>query len=291
MLEGDYPSPAKRGTLQILDSDLSISPEELAARPHGELLGLDDCEPLLASPDSRRPLHREGDGFSDGKNAYQIRGDLPILMPVALQPFFSSKLVVPFANHPDSLLQYFLLATIKQAGDINAPASADHFHRHLFRACEFLADARGLVLDVGCDDPLVGASLFSDKVRYVGLDPFCMRETPFRIIGVGEFLPFRDGVFEGAVFNTSLDHILDWHSAIEEAARVLKAGGSLYLLTYAWTDRATLISDIVHFHHFRDYEIFGGLAECGFEIAAVKRWASPKGDPHRHELFVRAVKR
>ena len=91
----------------------------------------------------------------------------------------------------------------------------------------------------------------------------------------------------GVLFNTSLDHILDWKHAITEARRVLAPGGVLYLCSLVWTDRAGLMEDTVHFHHFREVELFGALE--GLRIMKEKRY-DYKGEKHRHGLYVSAKK-
>jgi SAM-dependent methyltransferase len=279
-----------RDYTELLRDTRTVSPADLAARPHATALGLTDVLGKLVSPDSGDVLRADASRgmLSDGTNSYPMRGELPLLIPARLQPHFTDRVSVPFATTHDAFMQYFLLASIKQSGEINAAPDDTHFQRHLFRASEFLRETRGLLLDVGCDDPLIGASLLPAGTQYIGLDPFCMRAAPFRLIGVGEYLPFRDGSVDAVLFNTSLDHILDWRRALEEAHRVLAPGGTLYLFTLVWTERAGLIGDAVHFHHFRDYEIFGALD--GFEMTAARRY-DYKGATHRHGLYLRATKR
>jgi len=250
-----------------------ISVAELKAAKHASLLGIEEVLPDLISPDTGRPLTHEPDSsaLSDGTNLYPRRGEPYLLLPSRLQRYFTTRLEVPFDQYADDpFMQYFLLATIKQSGEINAAASNIHYERHLVRLRDVLANASGTVLDVGCDDPEIGASLFPPAVNYIGLDPFCSRETPFRLIGVGEYLPFRDASLNGVLFNTSLDHIHDWHRALDEAHRVLLPGGKLYLSTLAWTESASLQGDSVHFHHFREYEILGALEGFEIPIRAVK---------------------
>ena len=111
----------------------------------------------------------------------------------------------------------------------------------------------------------------------------------FRVIGLGEILPIRDGSVDAVLFNTSLDHILDYHTAIEEAHRVLKPGGSVVIATYAWLEYATLLTDSVHFHHFREFEILGSLGRL-FELADVRRYEDPKNATHRYDLYARATR-
>lgn len=277
---------------RIIEDSCALSPSTLQMRPHAHSLGVQDVLPILASPDSGKPLSFNGmdDGLSDGEFSYPMRGGLPLLVPYKLQPYFSDHLDVPFDVGTDSFLQYFLLASIKQSGVINA-INADfadmHFQRHLYRMHDFLKGANGIVLDVGCDDPEVGASLLPESASYVGLDPFCRRSDPFRVIGVGEYLPFGGETVNGVVFNTSLDHILDWRQALQEADRVLTPGGKLYISTLVWIDRAGLTTDSVHFHHFREYEIFGALS--GYVIADVRRYAY-KNDHHRYGVYLSAEK-
>lgn len=260
------------------------------AAPHASALMLSDVLPLLTSPDSGKQLAPVdgGSALSDGEHLYPQRGEAQLLLPHRLQPYFTERLMVPLADYADdSFMQYFLLASIKQSGEINAPSDDVHYERHLHRLRSLLAGAEGSLLDVGCDDPKIGASLLPPTAQYVGLDPFCSRQTPFRLIGVGEYLPFKDASLDAVLFNTSLDHILDWRRAIEEACRVLAPNGRLYLSTLVWTERADLVTDAVHFHHFREYEIFGALD--GLVVEDVRRY-DYKGNNHRHGLYLTALK-
>ena len=271
---------------QLSSDTRQVSTGELVAAPHASSPGLRDILSLLASPDSGKPLAlvNGGAALSDGEHFYPQLGETQLLLPHRLQPHFTDRLKLPLIDYADdAFMQYFLLASIKQSGEINAPADDVHYERHLHRLRDLLAGAEGLLLDVGCDDPEVGASLLPPSARYVGLDPFCSREAPFRVIGVGEYLPVRHASLDGILFNTSLDHILDWRRALEEACRVLVPGGRLYLCTLVWTERAGLVTDSVHFHHFREYEIFGALE--GLDIEDVRRY-DYKGNDHRHGLYL-----
>lgn len=270
-----------------------LSRSDLLSRPHAVFANMPEILSALASPDSGLPLtvdKASGRLIDRVGNRYPFRGALPLLTPVRLQDYFSDCLSIPLFAADDAFFQYFLLSSIKQsgtAGAINASADDIHYQRHLFRMRDFLQSASGLVLDVGCDDPHVGAGLLPPSTKYVGLDPFCRRLEPFRIVGLGEYLPFLDEVVDCVVFNTSLDHILDWRRAVDEALRVLVPGGTLYVCTLVWTERAGLVSDAVHFHHFREYEIFGALS--GLEIAQERRY-DYKGNTHRSGLYL-AVKK
>ncbi len=273
----------------LLDDSRIVTSAQLLAQPHAVAATLEDLLPLLRAPDSGLPLRRAADmaALTDGVGIYPMRGDTPLLLPVRLHDYFTDRLKVSAAENHDAFLQYFLLASIKQAGDINAAPDNIHYQRHLFRLRELCRTASGLMLDIGCDDPELGVGLLPPTVRYVGLDPFCRAAAAFRLIGVGEYLPFGDATLDGVLVNTSLDHILDWRRALDEAWRVLMPGGRMFLSTLIWTDRADLITDTVHFHHFRAYEIFGALA--GFVIESQKRYTY-KADRHRYGLYLCARK-
>ena len=273
----------------ILFEKRVISPEAIMASSGAAMMTMADLKPILVSPDSRLPLTFDEPGkhlVNTGDERYPLCENLPLLIPCRLQAYYTDHLHIPYEAVTDSFLQYYFLSAVKQSGvvgAINAPAEDVHYQRHLFRMKECLSTVDGLVLDVGCDDPNISAGLLPSAAKYVGLDPFCRRSEPFRVIGFGEQLPFSDASFDCVVFNTSLDHILDWRRAISEAKRVLVPGGRMYVATLVWTDRADLATDAVHFHHFRDYELFGALD--GWELERERRY-SYKDDNHRHGLYV-----
>ena len=126
------------------------------------------------------------------------------------------------------------------------------------------------------------------RCKYIGLDPYA-GQREFRLIGLGECLPINTGTIDAVTFNTSLDHILDYHTAIDEAHRVLKQRGTLIIASYAWVNQATLLTDEVHFHHFRENQIRAALHGL-FEITKVKRYEDPKNAEHRYGLYISATK-
>ena len=274
--------------IALIKDERVITAEQLQSQPHAKLLTLEEITPLLASPDSGIPLRMREDksSLTDGKCDYPIVDGTPVLYPANISDaFLRGGLQLQY--YEDSKLQYFLLSQIKQRGDINAVSTNVHYQRHLFRMKEFLKNCRGSVLDVGCDNVEISSALFHEKCRYIGLDPFSSSKVAFRVIGVGEFLPLQDNVVDNVVFNTSLDHILDYHQALEEARRVLKPGGNIFLSTLVWTGNASLLNDSVHFHHFRQHEILGALN--GMHIGQIKHYQY-KNDLHRYGLYISACK-
>ena len=97
------------------------------------------------------------------------------------------------------------------------------------------------VLDVGCGDGSLVRWLCSKGARAMGAD--CGAEMlrralvadpdhPDRYVDApGQALPFDDDSFDVVVFSNSLHHIPteDMARALEEAARVLRPGGTLYV--------------------------------------------------------------
>lgn len=281
-----------RSIRKIMDSLIKdervLTVENLQSQPQAKILSLSEMVSFLASPDSGVPLRIKDDhsGFTDGINSYSVIHGIPILYPAKIaEAFLGDGLELKYYNDPR--LQYFLLSQIKQRGEINAASNNVHYQRHLFRMKEFVANCRGLVLDVGCDDVEISASLFNEGCSYIGLDPFSNSKSGFRVVGVAECLPICDESIDNVVFNTSLDHILDYHLALEESLRVLKPGGCLFISTLIWSENTSLLNDSVHFHHFREYEIFGALSRMRIDRAIRYGY---KDDLHRYGLYLAAFK-
>ena len=277
-------------TPKLINNTEFITVENLIKVPHSSKLGLQEALGMIVSPDTgnRLEVNAEKTALSEGDFQYPIVNGLPVLYPKSInEAFLNSGLNFEYYNNSE--LQYYLLSQIKQNGEINAPSESLPYQRHLYRMREFLKEYNGLSLDIGCDDIDIGAALLSKECRYIGLDPFISDSRKFKIVGVGEALPFQSGIFDVAIFNTSLDHILDYHTAIDEAYRVLKPGGILVICSLIWLNEASLLKDMVHFHHFRDYEIRGSLTQQG-EIVKEKCYRY-KDDVNRYGLYIAARKK
>lgn len=219
--------------------------------------------------------------------------ECPILIPEKLpKNILDYKLsnIVKFSN---PFFQYQILSLIKGNGEIigvNADTNSLSYRKHLFRIKNFLKCAKGNFLDIGCDDVSISSKIMPKECEYLGIDPFIKNSSEFKVFGMGEALPFTNNSFDNVLFNASLDHILDYYEAISEAYRVLKKKGSLYLSSYVWKEKATLLTDIVHFHHFRENQLISCIEEL-FQIKNILRYESPKNDYHRYQIFVRAERK
>jgi len=277
--------------VSVPEHSKTLDPSSIPAPEQARLLSLAEVVPLLASPDTRRPLSLDADGGSlhAGDERFPVRSGLPLLFPARVQPFLGAReLEVPLAHGRDALLQYVFLSLVKQrGGEANTPHDDVNYLKHIHRARVLVREARGVVLDVGCDSPRISKAIFPAGTSYVGLDSTYADAAQFRLIGMAEFLPIRDAAVENVALLTSLDHVLDHHRALDEAWRVLAPGGMLYLATLVWSERAELFHDHVHFHHFREHEILGALARFSIETLQRYPW---KGDTHRSGWYLRARK-
>lgn len=91
------------------------------------------------------------------------------------------------------------------------------------------AQLEGLVLDVGCGPQRLPSYAREFAGTLVGIDPL-LGELPrdFAFVrGIGEYLPFRDDLFDRVLFATSLDHTLSPRRALAEAHRVVKPSGTI----------------------------------------------------------------
>jgi len=255
-------------------------------------LSLSEALPYLAEPETHTALIQKDAAKLAGSTAeFLIHEGLPLLLPKRLYPYIGKdRLHIPDDKKTDKSLQYFYISLVKLYSSIQNSAMDDIWYRkHQGWSREFLEDTSGLHIDIGCDNVEESLSLFPDNVRYIGLDPhYSIRPNPFRIIGFGEFMPFQSDCADSVSFLTSLDHIFDWHSAIEEAYRVLRPDGKLYLSSLIWWSRAGLSYDDVHFHHFREAELHAKLsAHFTITDTTYQNW---KDDTHRRVMFVKAHK-
>lgn len=272
------------------DEEATLEPSAVPNSERARVLSLDECLPLLASPDTHVPLKLAPGGAAlvAAEESFPILDGLPLLFPASVQPYVGKAgLEIP-AGGSDALSKYLHLSSLKFDRE---PTNSEHtdvnYLKHVHRARALMRDAKGTILDVGCDSPAISRSLFPNTSGYIGLEPTYEDRSEFRIIGMAEFLPLRDESLDNVAVMTTLDHVLDYHTAIDEAWRVLRPGGFLYLATLIWTHNAELYHDHTHFHHFRDFEILGALSH--FSIHEQRRYPW-KGNTHRFAWYLSASK-
>ena len=243
---------------------------------------------ILKSPDNNNLLKKiNSKTLSDGSHEYKIIDSSPLLYPNSInKQYKNNQLILKSKGTP--LEQYLFLSQLRQSGDPVGDRNSIPNLKHRFRVKELCKKLKGTILDVGCDIPSMNSQLFPKSCNYIGLDPYS-GPGEFRIIAAGEILPFCKNIFNAVVFNSSLDHILDYHTAISEAHRVLKTNGKIIISVYVWKNKATLLTDDVHFHHFRDFEIKGAVLEY-FKIEELNYYECPKHNSHRHVMNIMGKK-
>jgi SAM-dependent methyltransferase len=101
------------------------------------------------------------------------------------------------------------------------------------QAFKAFAQSSGLVLDIGCG-PQARPSYLPVNTEVIGIDPLLgdqPREFSF-VQGIGEYLPFRNAIFDHILYASSLDHLINPRRSLAEAARCLKPCGRMSL----WID-------------------------------------------------------
>lgn len=95
-----------------------------------------------------------------------------------------------------------------------------------------LAEARGIVLDVGSADSWIAAHLDAE-VHYVSVDTPATGKTLYGakpvVFADGMKLPFRDASVDSAICLEVAEHVSDPQTLLLEISRVLKPGGQLFI--------------------------------------------------------------
>ena len=129
----------------------------------------------------------------------------------------------------------------------------------------------GLVLDVGCG-MYTYPSYQPGAGEVVRIDPLAgQHRRKFAFVqGIGEYLPFRDQVFDHVLYASSLDHIIDPKRSLADAARCLKPDGRISL----WIDGLSDDEPSVDASRLGRYQI---LAQKGFRCLSRHGWFSKMG--------------
>jgi SAM-dependent methyltransferase len=138
----------------------------------------------------------------------------------------------------------------------------------------------GRWLDVGAGGGAVAEALSEAGARVVALDVGDRRLPDLArssfVVGRGERLPFADGSFDGVVSSNVLEHAADTRGLIEEALRVCRPGGTVYL---SWTTWFSPMGG----HEWSPFHYLG--PELGIRAYRALRGAMPPGNLPGRTLF------
>lgn len=128
----------------------------------------------------------------------------------------------------------------------------------------------GRVLDVGCG---IGEFLAAYPGEAVGVDvnpllaAYC-RDQGFQSLVAGAYqLPFAPASFDGVLIYHVLEHLPDWHIAMQEAVRVLRPGG---VLVTAVPMEAGFHHDDTHIHLLQPADFQQAAAQNGLQVRQIK---------------------
>ncbi len=94
-------------------------------------------------------------------------------------------------------------------------------------ARRFCPELKGKILDIGCGTKPFKSLLDKDSL-YIGMEYSGLTQRP-DLFGDANRLPFKDMSFDGVLLNEVIEHMPDPSKGIEEAYRVLKKDGKLFL--------------------------------------------------------------
>lgn len=175
-------------------------------------------------PVSKAPLAATGDELVSSYGRYRQNEDFGYwdFMPI----------VPGFMDRPE----WHTWLKLQENGVVSYEADPEH-NLGVGKRQEFLdfaefCEFRGNVLDVGVGPqrcPTHMEYCMKKDVFFVGVDPLAGAQPRcFSFVrGLGEFLPFRNGLFDQVLFVTSLDHFIDPCLPLSEAKRVLRKGGDI----------------------------------------------------------------
>ncbi len=170
-------------------------------------------------------------------------------------------------------------------------------------------DYKGLMLDIGVGPQEIPSHLEYVKTQnpftFIGLDPLVgeqPRKFPF-VQGLGEYLPFRNELFDRVIYATSLDHFINPVETLLEAKRVLKDDGMICIWSGEkdintpkpkespdWYTKLIVpegAQDPFHFKRFTLSELNQYLVEAGLKV---HEEVDIKVDEWRKNIFLKVVK-
>jgi SAM-dependent methyltransferase len=168
---------------------------------------------------------------------------------------------------------------------------------------------KGLILDIGVGPQELPTHFEYVKsqhpYQFIGLDPLVGQQPrKFAFVqGLGEYLPFREKLFDQVLYATSLDHFINPVETLLEAKRVLKNGGEICIWigekdkntpkpneSPDWYQKLEIpegAQDPFHFKRFTTDEFRKYVTEAGLKISEEKEM---KVDQWRKNIFCKLGK-
>ena len=149
----------------------------------------------------------------------------------------------------------------------------------------------GLVLDLGCGNgkyagstyKSVGHEYLDENNTIIGLDPLHSTEDRFPVVtAFGEHIPFQNTIFDGVVISSVLDHLVDPVVMLNEAKRVLKDDGKVFIWSSVQENRENP-------HHMHTWTK-ASLRELVSSVFEITRCEVVGSEPLYVSLFIEGCK-
>lgn len=181
--------------------------------------------------------------------------------------------------------------------DEQVGAARSNVHEHALVWLEQLMPRPGVLVDVGCGGGALLASCRDRGWKGIGVDPSHQAAAHAKARGLdvqAEAFPpcsLADATADAVTFINVLDHLRDPFAALQEAWRVLRPGGLLYLRVPNGPFHASLLAlpailradrlAVFHLYGFGRSSLLHHLPRLGFEQASVQTAPPSQSDPYK----------
>ena len=181
---------------------------------------------------------------------------VPVLYHSRLLPFFSNGFIeIEEKEFSDPFMLYYKIWTLKnnlirEKVENIIPSDVNPWKQKQYKRVQDFVSIEGTVLDVGCGFPEYSKKRIGVPKHYFGLDSFFSGRSDDYALFSAEYFPIKDAFFDNVTILGVLDHIIDYKKTIDEAYRVLKPGGFMFLSSLVWAASYELVKDHFSFSPF-----------------------------------------
>lgn len=174
-------------------------------------------------PVSKEPLTKKNNTLTTPKYTYSKISDVWNFIPDGISEFSNENWKTWEKLQANGMVSY------EQAPNKNLGVGKRTDFLQFAKFCNF----NGLILDIGVGPQKKPSHLdycqSKKDLFFIGIDPLIgvqPRDFSF-VLGLGEYLPFRDKLFDQILYVTSLDHFIDPVITLQEAKRTIKDHGEI----------------------------------------------------------------
>jgi SAM-dependent methyltransferase len=170
---------------------------------------------------------------------------------------------------PDPSRRFALTSQINRICDFSFKKS-DHNYLsyHYLVPCiqEAGKASRGRLLDIGCGNKPY-RKLFPNVTEYIGCDIGQSNMNAVDVICPADKIPLPDSSFDVVISTQTIEHVENYNGLLQEACRLLKSGGILFLSgPMYWY----LHEEPYDFHRFTKYGFQRAVERAGFQVQSIE---------------------